>query len=92
MRKPLSIIKRPVALDSTHLRSLFQLAKYYTVKQERDNALKYIEKGLQFYETDVALINLKALVLFNDYQYNNAIPWFEKLLELGEDKDYTMKN
>ncbi|MGB3142694.1 MAG: tetratricopeptide repeat protein [Maribacter sp.] len=80
--------KKAVALDSTHLRSLFQLAKYYTVKQERDNALEYIEKGLWFYDTDVALINLKALVLFNDYQYNNAIPWFEKLLDLGEDKDY----
>ena len=80
--------KKAIALDSTHLRSLFQLAKYYTVKQERDNALGYIEKGLRFYDTDVSLINLKGLVLFNDYQYTNAIPWFERLLELGEDKDY----
>lgn len=80
--------KNAIALDSLHLRSLFQLAKYYTVKQERDNALGYIEKGLRFYETDVALINLKALVLFNDFQYKNAITWFKKLLELGEEKDY----
>lgn len=80
--------KKAITLDSTHLRSLFQLAKYYTVKQERDMALNYIEKGLDFYGNDVSFINLKALVLFNDYQYENAIPWFEKVLELGETKDY----
>ncbi len=60
--------KFAVALDSTHLRSLFQLAKHYTIKQERDHALGYIEKGLRFYENDVAMINLKALVLYNDFQ------------------------
>lgn len=89
-RMELSLIsyKKAVALDSTHLRSLFELGKYYTIKQERDNALNYIEKGLNYYENDVALINLMALVLYNDFQYENAIPWFEKVLELGETKDY----
>ncbi|MGC1516066.1 MAG: tetratricopeptide repeat protein [Maribacter sp.] len=79
---------KAVQLDSTHLRSLFQLAKYHTIKQERDNALRYIDKGLEFYGNDVALINLKALVLYNDFQYKNAIPLFERVLELGETKDY----
>lgn len=80
--------EKAINLDSTHLRSLFQLAKHYTIKQERDNALKYILQGLRYYENDVSLINLHALVLFNDYQYEKAIPLFEKVLELGEDKDY----
>ncbi|WP_144804391.1 tetratricopeptide repeat protein [Maribacter sp. MAR_2009_72] len=80
--------KKAIAIDETHLRSLFQLAKYYTVKQERDKALDYIERGLDLYANDVSLINLKALVLYNDYQYKNAIPWFENVLELGETKDY----
>ena len=80
--------KNAVSLDSTHLRSLFQLSKYYTIKQERDNALKYILKGLDYYENDVSLINLHALVLFNDFQFEKAIPLFEQVLELGEDKDY----
>ncbi|MEH6769586.1 tetratricopeptide repeat protein [Maribacter arcticus] len=84
----LSQYKRAVGLDSTHLRSLFQLAKHYTIKQERDSALTYIEKGLQFYENDVAMINLKALVLYNDFQFENAIPLFERILELGENKNY----
>ncbi|WP_423997472.1 tetratricopeptide repeat protein [Maribacter sp. IgM3_T14_3] len=80
--------KKAISLDSTNLRSLFQLAKYYTIKRERDNALKYIIMGLNFYENDVSLINLHALVLFNDSQFEKAIPLFEKVIELGKDKDY----
>jgi len=79
---------KAIKLDSTHLRSLFQLAKHYTIKQERDKALKYILQGLDYYENDVSLINLHALVLFNDFQFEKAIPLFERVLELGEDKNY----
>ncbi|SIQ18391.1 Flp pilus assembly protein TadD, contains TPR repeats [Maribacter ulvicola] len=80
--------KKAIELDSMHLRSLFQLAKHYTIKQDRDNALKYILQGLDYYENDVSLINLHALVLFNDFQFEKAIPLFERVLELGEDKNY----
>ncbi|WP_282074609.1 tetratricopeptide repeat protein [Maribacter aquivivus] len=83
--------KNAVSLDSTHLRSLFQLAKHYTIKQERDKALKYIMQGLDYYENDVSLINLHALVLFNDAQYEKAIPLFERVLALGEDKSYVFE-
>ncbi|MEP2279356.1 tetratricopeptide repeat protein [Maribacter sp.] len=79
---------KAIELDSTHLRSLFQLAKHYTIKQERDNALTYILQGLDYYGNDVSLINLHALVLFNDAQFEKAIPLFERVLELGEDKNY----
>lgn len=80
--------KKAVENDSTHLRSLFQLGKYFVVKQEKNQALHYIEKGLNFYPEDVAIINLKALVYFNDNAYEKAIPLFEKVLELGETKEY----
>jgi tetratricopeptide (TPR) repeat protein len=80
--------KNAIQKDSTHLRSLFQLAKFFTVKQQRDQALEYINQGLEFYSNDVALVNLKALVNFNDDQYTKAITWFEKVLALGERKEY----
>lgn len=91
LEQPVSALiayKKAVKLDSTHLRSLFRLGKYFTIKLERDQALKYVEKGLQFYENDVAFINLKALIYYNDNQYKMAIPWFKRLLELGETKPY----
>lgn len=80
--------KRAIENDSVHLRSLFQLGKYFVVKQEKNEALFYIDKGLEFYPEDVAMINLKALALFNDNTYEKAIPWFEKVLALGETKEY----
>lgn len=79
---------KAISLDSTHLRSIFQMAKHYTIKQERDKALGYIAMGLRLYTNDVAMLNLKALVLYNDFQFKNAIPFFERILELGETKDY----
>lgn len=80
--------KKAISVDSTHLRSLFQLGKYFVVKQERNEALKYIDMGLRFYDTDVSLINLKALALFNNDEYGDARPLFEQLLVLGEQKPH----
>ncbi|WP_027078141.1 tetratricopeptide repeat protein [Maribacter antarcticus] len=80
--------KNAIEIDSTHLRSLFQLGKYFTIKQERDTALRYVDTGLRFYEKDVSLINLKALIYYNDGRFEKAIPWLEKVLALGEQKEY----
>ncbi len=84
----LTAYKKAVKSDSTHLRSLFRLGKYFTIKLERDQALKYVDKGLRFYENDVSLINLKALIYYNDNQYKMAIPWLQKILEFDETKPY----
>lgn len=80
--------KKSVQLDSTHLRSIFQLGKYYVMQRERDSVLKYVNKGLNFYENDVSLINLKALANYNDNLIWLALPLFERLVELGEHKEY----
>jgi len=80
--------KKAIQKDSTHLRSLFQLGKYFTIKGEKNQALNYIEQGLRFYENDVALVNLKALAYYNDARFSDAIPWLEKVLALGEQKEY----
>ncbi|MGF1559839.1 MAG: tetratricopeptide repeat protein [Flavobacteriaceae bacterium] len=80
--------KNAVAVDSTHLKSLFRLGKYFVIMQEKNEALRYIDKGLRFYENDVSLINLKALALFNNDEYDKALPLFERLLELGEKKEH----
>ena len=83
--------KKAVAVDSTHLKSLFQLGKYFVVQRETNDALLYLEKGLRFYPNDVSFINLKALVLFNNNQYAEALPFFERLIELGETKEFVYK-
>tara|TARA_R110002049_G_scaffold72015_5_gene185748 strand:- start:21274 stop:22458 length:1185 start_codon:yes stop_codon:yes gene_type:complete len=80
--------QKAVRLDTTHLRSLFQLGKYYVAQREKDSVLTYVDMGLEFYEKDVALINLKALAYYNNDEFGKAAPWFERLLELGETKEY----
>lgn len=87
-KESISAFKDAVKLDSTHLRSLFQLGKYYVAQREKDSTLKYVDKGLRFYENDVSLINLKALAYYNNDQFGKSAPWFERLLELGEKKEY----
>lgn len=88
MPEGLVAYKQSVKLDSTHLRSIFQLGKYYVMQRERDSVLKYVNKGLNFYENDVSLINLKALANYNDNLIWLALPYFERLVELGEHKEY----
>lgn len=83
--------KKAVSIDSTHLKSLFQLGKYFTIQKATNEALLYLEKGLQFYPNDVSFINLKALVLYNNDQYDKALPFFERLIELGETKEFVYK-
>lgn len=83
--------KSAVEMDSTHLRSLYALGKYYVGQEIKDSALVYIDKGLRFYENDVAMINLKALAFYNNGQFELAIPHFERLLELGEEKPFVFE-
>lgn len=86
MDKSIPHYKKAIQVDSTHLRSLFQLSKYYLVTREKDSVLSYTNKGLAYYPEDVALLNLKALAYFNNEEYRKSIPAFEKLLALGEQK------
>lgn len=80
--------KKAIAIDSTHLKSLFQLGKYFVVTRETNQALQYLNMGLQFYADDVSLINLKALAHFNNDEFDKALPLFERLIELGEKKEF----
>jgi tetratricopeptide (TPR) repeat protein len=82
--KSIVLYKKAIVVDSTHLRSIYQVAKYYVAEQERDSVVKYADLGLSFYENDVSIINLKALALYNNDEYKAAIPLFEKMVELGE--------
>lgn len=80
--------KKAVTVDSTHLKSLFQLGKYFVITREEGEAVKYLDMGLNFYPDDVSLINLKGLSLYNNDQYVKALPLFERLIELGEKKEF----
>jgi len=74
--------------DSTHLKSINEIGKYYVLYKERDSVIRYVDKGLEFYPNSTELINLKALALYNDTDYENAQLLFERLIELKQEKQY----
>ena len=86
-----SALKTAIELDSTHLRSIYLLGKYYVGVEEPANAIEVVDLGLQTAPDDVALINLKALAHFNNGFYKEAAPLFERLVELGEEQPFVLK-
>jgi len=77
-----------VEVDSAHLKSIFQLGKHFVVTREKAKALEYLNRGLAFYPDDVSLINLKGLSLYNNDEYEKALALFERLVALGEKKEF----
>ncbi|WP_341216074.1 tetratricopeptide repeat protein [uncultured Wocania sp.] len=75
-------------LDSTHQKAIFKIAKYHLKKGHNKLADKYINTGLSSYKNNKELISLKAQNYYVRQQYENAIIWFEKLLELGESSEF----
>ncbi|NAS32220.1 tetratricopeptide repeat protein [Flavobacteriaceae bacterium R38] len=80
--------KKAYNIDNTHLKSINEIGKYYVLFKEVDSVILYVDKGLAFYPNSTELINLKALSLFNDRDYHEARPLFERLIELKQEKQY----
>ncbi|MEM9681145.1 MAG: tetratricopeptide repeat protein [Bacteroidota bacterium] len=75
-------------LDQTHQKAIFKIAKHHLIKRNHVESHKYIDKGLESYSANIELISLKAQNYYYQQYYTNAIPWFEKLLELGEESEF----
>ncbi len=71
-------------LDSTHQKAIYKIAKYHLKKGHNALVDQYIDIGLSSYKNNKALISLKAQNYYVRHQYEKAVVWFKKLLELGE--------
>ncbi|MBC3757045.1 tetratricopeptide repeat protein [Hyunsoonleella sp. SJ7] len=79
---------RAFALDSTHQKAIYKIAKHHLQKRQYAKVDMLVEKGLETYPNNVELLSLKAQNLFWQQEYRKAIPWFEKLIELGETSEF----
>ncbi|MCL6267136.1 tetratricopeptide repeat protein [Flagellimonas myxillae] len=84
-------LKKAVELDSTHLRSIYLLGKFYVGAELPSMAHEILDLGLRSAPSDPALINLKALTYFNNGNFVEAITLFERLLEMGEFQPFIFK-
>ncbi|WNH08284.1 tetratricopeptide repeat protein [Thalassobellus suaedae] len=71
-------------LDQTHQKAIYRIAKYFLKHRKYDLVNEYVDKGLETYENNIELINLKAQNYYNKQDYDNAIIWFKKLIALDE--------
>lgn len=80
--------KKAIQLDSTHLKSMYQLGKHFVQLRQKTEAITYLNMGLRFYPNDIALTSLKGQALYNNGEYAKALPLFKRLIELGEKKEF----
>ena len=53
--------KKAIAIDSTHLKSLIKVSRYYLIKGIGDSLYLYSDKGLLFDPNNVDLLNLRGV-------------------------------
>lgn len=80
--------KKVFNLDNTHQKAIFKIAKQCIKKRQFKLAHTYIAKGLESYANNIKLISLKAQVYYYQAYYTDAILWFNKLIDLGENSEF----
>ncbi|MGB3776668.1 MAG: tetratricopeptide repeat protein, partial [Leeuwenhoekiella sp.] len=76
------------ALDSTHQKALYQTAKYYLQRKDYPLVERLCKKALKSYPDNVEIISLLAQDNLARGFMRDAIPLFEKLLELGQNSQF----
>ncbi|MGJ8548088.1 tetratricopeptide repeat protein [Winogradskyella wichelsiae] len=80
--------KKTFNLDETHQKAIFKIAKHHLIKRNFIEAHGYIDRGLKSYKNNVKLISLKAQAYYHQEYYSQAVVWFQKLLDLGEESEF----
>jgi tetratricopeptide (TPR) repeat protein len=75
-------------LDQTHQKAIYQIALHHLKKRNNITSHKFIDKGLESYPNNAALVSLKAQNYYHQEYYDKAIVWFKKLLELNEKSEF----
>ncbi len=77
--------------DSTHLKSVYQLAKTFSLLRKRDSSKLFIDKGLLLDSMHINLNKLKINELFRDEKYNESIKRLKVLDSIIPDDLYNKK-
>jgi len=69
-------------IDTLHLNSIYEIAKFFKVLKTRDTSRMFIEKGLKIDATNINFLQLKANDQYFGKEYEEAIVTLKKLEEL----------
>jgi tetratricopeptide (TPR) repeat protein len=77
-----------VMLDTTHQAALYKLAKDKLKNSQYTMAEHYSKQGLRANSNNASLLSILAQTYSSLKLYKEAIPPYEKLIELGEDSEF----
>ncbi|MCC4213474.1 tetratricopeptide repeat protein [Leeuwenhoekiella parthenopeia] len=80
--------RKAVALDSTHQKALGELAVFHLRLKEYPMVEKLAFKALESYPTNVEIIGALAQSYYYKGWNEEAITWFERLIELGQSTQF----
>lgn len=75
-------------LDTTHQKAIYKIARFHLKKGHNRQVDYYVNMGLKSFKNNKELISLKAQNHYVKKRYEDAVIWFEKLLELGESSEF----
>lgn len=77
--------------DSTHIKSIINLAKEFTKLRDKDSASIFIAKGLSVNPNNIDLNKLKINNLYRDKKYKEAVALLRRIDSLEPNNHYTQK-
>ena len=78
-------------IDSLHLKSIYNLAKFYRKLKFKDSATLFIDKGLKINPKSINFNQLKANDAFLNKEFDTALVYLKKLEELNFKTMFTYK-
>jgi len=78
-KDPTKYYLRAYQLDSAHIKSIYQLAKYFNKIKLRDSAGLFIDKGLAIQTNNLNFLQLKAQHEFLKKEYDTTVVYLKKL-------------
>jgi len=70
-------------LDSLHIKSIYELAKFFKELKDKDSTMLFINKGLKIDSTNLNFLQLKANVLYFSKDFKGTITYLNKLDSLN---------
>ena len=66
-------------VDTLHLKSMYELAKFFKELRVKDSTMLFIDKGLKIDSTNLNFLQLKASELYYIKDYKSALTYLKKL-------------
>ena len=86
------VFSKAVQLDSTHQKALYQLGLHYLGKRDYPVVDKICFKALDIDPDNVEMVNILAQNYYLRGWHDEAVIWFEKLIELGQSSPFIHNN